>query len=317
MTRRLAVLLCLVGAVVAHAEDAKARAAREELERELRQMVGTVPTKVRIEYVPVDEPNYGLEDASFELDGKALASPSLTELESDGTHLIWSGDVSPGKHALKARLVFANGTSAVLSDEGGYKWKVGGDVSWEQQSGIEVRVQVVPSRDASQKEVSKRFKLSLPAQPVMLAKLEDGKMPEAPRPVLPPVVDAGTPALAVAPVLDAGTRIAVADAPPPQPPPEPLPEPAQPTATDRSRPSVPVAVSPRPAPSAPVLPTPEVTAVDTGDASVAEAPAPGPSVPPAEEEPAWWIWAVGGVALLAIVFVLLARRSGRPPRLDD
>lgn len=305
-------------AQVAHAEDAKAKAAREELERELNQMVGKPPTKVRVEYVPVDDPNYKLEDAQFELDGRTLTRPALTELEADGTHLVWSGDVTPGKHDVKARLVFANGTSAVLSDEGGYKWKIAGDVSFEQQAGIEVRVQVVPTRDAKQPDVAKRFRLSLPAQPVMLARLEDGKMPEAPKANLPVVVDAGAVAAAPA-VIDAGVKVAVAEPPPPTPEAAPTvdaPPPSNAPRRDAPVPTGPAVLTQVAADAGPVAAAQVAEVIDAGaPAVVAEVP-PAP-VEPMEEGTPWWIWAVGGVAVLAILFFVLARRSGRPPTLDD
>ncbi len=191
MISRILVLLVLAGAAGALAEDAKAKAAREELEKQLSQMVGKQPTKVRLDFVSFDDPNYRLEEAGFELDGRVLGGPSLSQLSADGTHLVWNGDVSPGKHMVKVRLVFSNGASVVLSDEGGYKWKVGGEVSFDVNSGIEVRVQVTPKRDATQKDIAKRFKLALPAQPVMIAQLDDGKMPDAmPRFVIA-VADAG------------------------------------------------------------------------------------------------------------------------------
>ena len=191
MFKRLACLLLLFVSATAAAEDAKAKAAREELERQLSQMVGKQPTKVRIDFIGLEDPNYKIEEASFELDGRSLRTPLLSQLSNDGTHLIWNGDVTPGKHTVKVLVVFYNNASVVLSDEGGHKWRVGGDVTFDVNSGIEVRVQVKPTRDDKQTEVAKRFKLALPAQPVMIATLDDGKMPDAmPKSVIK-VVDAG------------------------------------------------------------------------------------------------------------------------------
>lgn len=212
MNFKILLLLCVTAASAAFAEDAKAKAAREELERQLSQMVGQQPTKVRIEYAGLDEPNYGIEEAVFELDGRVVGSPSVRQLSDEGRHLVWNGDVTPGKHVVKVLLVFANATSAVLSDEGGYKWRVGGSVGFDVHSGIEVRVTVTPKRDGSQRDVAKRFKLALPAEPVMLARLDDGKMPEPVKPVvLAPVIDAGTqtPPL-VAAVVDPKAQAAAA-----------------------------------------------------------------------------------------------------------
>ena len=201
MTARSLLLTALLLPALAWAEDPKAKAAREELEKQLTQMMGKVPTRVRIDFVGLEDPNYVLEEASFELDGRSLNTPPLRELADEGQHLVWEGDATAGKHVVRVRLVFANGASVLLSDEGGYKWKVGGEVSFELHAGIEVRVAVTPKRDSTQKDVAKRFRLALPAQPVMLAKLDDGKMPDAPpRPNLAPeVVDAGVVVAALSP----------------------------------------------------------------------------------------------------------------------
>ena len=175
--RIVAALSLLVGSV-AFGEDAVQRKAREELERELKQMVGTPPTRVRVDFVSPDEPNYKLEEATFEVDGKPVKPQSTDVLAADGSHEVFSGEVTPGKHKVSAKVVFANKTSAVLSDEGGYKWKLGGDTTFEVAAGIEVQVKIAPARDSTQKDISKRFTLRMPAAPVMVAKLDDGKMPE-------------------------------------------------------------------------------------------------------------------------------------------
>ncbi len=191
--KRIIIALLVTVAALALAEDPKAKAAREELERQLTQMVGKQPTKVRVDFIGLEDPNYRVEEATFELDGRTLRAPLFTQLSDEGTHLVWNGDVTPGKHTVKVLVVFSNQASIVLSDEGGYKWKVGGDVTFEVNSGIEVRVQVTPKRDDKQADVSKRFKLALPAQPVMIAQLDDGTMPD---PIAKPVI--------VAEVVDAG-----------------------------------------------------------------------------------------------------------------
>ena len=179
---RQSIRLFLVGAVltaaVSRAEDERARRVREELEGQLHQMVGSPQTRVRVDFAALEEPNFTLEAASFALDGKPLFVPPVSQLSKDGTHLVWSGDVKPGKHTVRALVVYANATSVVVSEEGGHRWKVSGDVGFEVNAGIEVQVQIVPSRDGSQRDISKRLRLSLPAKPVMLARLDDGKMPE-------------------------------------------------------------------------------------------------------------------------------------------
>jgi MYXO-CTERM domain-containing protein len=172
-------LLCAaVAASVSQAEDESERRAREEVERQLRQLIGAPPTRVKIEFAALDEPNYELEEAVFELDGKSLAVPSTRQLAPEGTHLVWSGEVTPGRHTVRAQVVYANSASIVVSEEGAHKWKVGGDISFLVNAGIEVQVRVAPVRDPGQREIAKRLRLTLPTQPVMLARLDDGKMPE-------------------------------------------------------------------------------------------------------------------------------------------
>lgn len=320
MTRLAALAVLLLVPALARAEDDKARRAREELERELKAMVGKQPTRVRVDFVAVEDPNYKLEEASFELDGKALQTPPLSEL-SDDTHLLWNGDVAPGRHTLKAKVVYANGASVIVSDEGGHKWKVSGDVSFDVAAGIEVQVRVVPTRDPSQKEIAKRFKLALPAKPVMIAALDDGKMPEAlvkttppppPTPAAEPVVDAGAPA------------VVVAEAPKPSPPPVkhvPTTEPVLEDAPVAPKPASPiVAAAPKPAPVAVIAPVEVARDAGAPLASGELIPVPAPAAPaPPEDDGAPLMWLLGGLGAVAVlsVIVLLARRRAQPPKLDD
>ena len=142
LQRTAAALLLILAATVVAQEDAKAKVAREELERQMHSMVEKPPAKIRIDFIGLDDPNYRIEEVTFELDDRGLSAPSLTELSEEGPHLIWNGDVTPGKHTVKVLLVFANRANVVMSDEGGYKWKIGGDTTFEVNAGLEVRVQV-------------------------------------------------------------------------------------------------------------------------------------------------------------------------------
>ncbi len=300
---RTALLLMLAVPVLARAEDEKARRAREELERELNQMVGKQPTKVRVDFVPVEDPNYKLEEASFELDGKPLQAPALSVL-SDEPHLVWNGDVAPGKHAVHAKVVYANTSSVIVSEEGGHKWKVSGDVSFAVNAGIEVQVKVVPTRDPSQKEIAKRFKLALPAKPVMLAALDDGKMPEPIKKPSPPVAE-----------VDAG-RVVVAAAEKPQP--KPIAD--GPKTSASAKPAEP---KPAPEPAAPPLPSEPAPAPVAEAAPPVSPPAEPPTVaapapkPEAEPEGLPWGWIGGAGAVIALALVVFASRRRKPPRIDD
>lgn len=334
MVRTFPMLLLLLAATAA-AEDDKAKAAREELERQLNQLVGKQPAKVRLDFVAFDEPNYQLEEALFELDGRALETPSLSQLSGEGTHLLWNGEVAAGKHQIKVRLVISNTASVVVSDEGGHRWKIGGATSFEVQAGIEVRVRVTPKRDGSHTDVAKRFKLTLPAEPVMIAQLDDGTMPAK----LP------------APTLDAGEDLALAT-----PPAGERSKVEEPAAEGRGQPTgEPVRVrevgaegrgSERLAaldakkrkagnaqPSDLALSEAGIGAQEVAPASLDQSlagtvPAPldagidgtsARAAPAPDEEagPPWvWMGIAGGLAALAFL-VLVARRRARVPRLDD
>lgn len=322
-----AVLFGLVLGTPAFAETDAQRKARLELEKELGLMVEKPPTRVKLLFVGLEDPNYRIEEAAFELDGTTLKAPPAATLSDEGEHAIFAGDIAPGRHVVKARLTVANGASVVFSDEGGFKWKLVGEVSFDVFSGIEVQVRVTPSRDGNQREVGRRFKLHLPAKPVMLARLDDGAMPEpvvAKKPPVPELVDAGAPVL-----------VAVAELPRPEPKVEPPPMPPlekEPAAQVR-RPG-----KPREAPAvaaSPPQPEPVAVVVDAGAAepvavAVVDAGAPvvvaapvdagAPSVaalpPPPEEDGSktlGWILFGAGAALVAFGLLFLGRRNPKLP----
>jgi len=349
----IAAVLCL--GLVAHAEDEAQRRAREELERQLQQMVGKQPTKVRIDFESLDEPMYKLEDASFELDGRTLSRPALDQLAGEGVHLVWNGDVTPGKHVVAVRVVYTNQASQVVSEEGGYSWKVSGTVSFDVQAGIEVQVKATPQRDPSQKDIAKRFKIRLPAQPVMLAQMDDGKMPEPPPKKVVEVVDAGTPVAALsAAELAAAEKKAKAEAA------EEARQAKLAAAEEKKRKAeearaaklaaaeekkrlaaeaaeakrlakegrtkpveVAEAVVDAGAPEALDAGEAVAAVIDAGPPVVAEPVDAGALTPvaaePAEEEggPPWGLIAGVGGALLLVVLIVVARRRSRPPTIDD
>ncbi len=313
--RIVAALSLLVG-TVAFGEDAVQRKAREELERELKQMVGTAPTRVRVDFVSPDEPNYKLEEATFEVDGKPVPPQSTDALAADGAHEVFSGDVAPGKHKVSAKLVFANKASAVLSDEGGYKWKLGGDATFEVATGLEVQVKIVPARDSSQKDISKRFTLRMPAAPVMVAKLDDGKMPEPmAKSTEVPKIKAAEQAAEEKAAVDAANKKLTNDARDENRRPSMAKVPNQPL--DIGEPN-------RPAPAAAVaMAEPEVdagvvvAAADLApaglveDAGMAEAPVVQTITEPIEQGPNGLVWLLvgGGLVMLFLVVAVMRRRA--------
>lgn len=343
-------LLLIVVPTLAFAEDAKAKAAREELERQLQGMMGSVPTKVRIDYAEITDPNYELQEATFELDGKALLTPPPGALAlADEKILVWQGDTSPGKHVVRVKLRYKNIASVVMSNEGGHEWTLTGDRSFEQQSGIEVRVLVKTSIDTKVTSIEKRLVLSLPAQPVMIAKLDDGTVP-APPPKA--VVDAGPSAEEIAAAKKAADeaekkRLADEAAAAKLAADEEKKRKAEELASAKlaadeekkrkaeeaklaregsPRPAVAETakpVEPEPTPVA-VAPEPVAEPVDAGPAPVAVvAPEPvdagvalAPEAPPEEGEFPWLLVAIGGAAAF-ILLIVLARRRSRPPTLDE
>lgn len=196
---------------VSFAEDDAQRRAREELEKQLNQMVEKAPSRVRVEFLPVDDPNFQVEELEISLDGKPLKMPTAAAISGwvqDGAMPITTLDVTPGRHKVVAKVTIHNTASPMVSDEGDFRWKVAGDVGFDVATGIEVKVIVTPVRDAKQADLGKRLKLTFPSQPVMIATLDDGSMPE-PTKVKP------APLVVAAAAIDAGPtkeQLAAADA---------------------------------------------------------------------------------------------------------
>src|SRR5688572_8764947 len=96
---------------------ARAQNAQDELERQLKDLVGKPPTKLLVEYEGLDQPNYKLAEITFELDGSSLPTPSLETLNGEGKHLIFHGDVKPGKHTLETTVVLTDVAGVLFSYE--------------------------------------------------------------------------------------------------------------------------------------------------------------------------------------------------------
>lgn len=201
--KRLVVLVPLLFSLWARAETEQEKQAREDLERQLKSLVGTPPTKIKVNFEALDEGNFKLLEAAFELDGHTLAVGNLAELAKDGTHMIFFGDVAPGPHKIESHVTYQDASSFMMSNEAGFKWKVGSSVSFSTQPGIEVDVNVTPVFDAKADDVKKKLKLTSPAKVVMLAQLDDGTMPAR----------LEKPKIAAAEVPDAGVEVVKAEKP--------------------------------------------------------------------------------------------------------
>lgn len=208
--RDVMVLVVLAVSSAAFAEDDAQRRAREELEKQLTQMVGTAPSRVRIEFQPIDDPNFRVEEFELSVDGKVIKSPTPAAISAwiqEGPMAMGVVDVAPGRHKVNARVTFHNTASALATEEGDHRWKVAGDVGFDVNAGIEVKVIITAVRDPKQADMSKRIKLTFPSKPSMISKLDDGTMPE-PSKLKPTPIDAGP----TKEQLAAATKAAEADA---------------------------------------------------------------------------------------------------------
>jgi hypothetical protein len=179
MRARLAIVVAVLAATAAAAQSAQ-----DELERQLKDMVGKPPTKLLVEFEGLDQPNYKLVEVSVDLDGSSLPVGEVEKLNAEGKHLIFHGDIKPGKHTLESTVVLTDISGALFSYEAGFKWKVKNTRSFEQAPGLEVQVLVTPDLNPGEKDPKKKFVLKSTATPKMLAKLEDGTMPDVPKPNL-------------------------------------------------------------------------------------------------------------------------------------
>ena len=267
----------------------------------------------------------------------------------EGELPIFVGDIEPGEHVLVSKLVLENTASPVLVAEGGMKWPLQLNVKFNALPGIEVAYQIKTSQNAQATEAKQRFTMTAPHTLRMLAKLDDGSMPE---PMKRTVVATETPVAVAAPAdskssspqavqaeaaaekkraaqeakeakaqaaRDAkeakeATRRAAEEAK----------EAKRRAANDKALPRKPVVEAPEPAPvmvaQAPVpVPLPVAEPIDAGTVAVAvdagASPVMRPALPPiearsAEEKGLPLPLIVGGaVVLLGIIVVLASRRK--------
>ena len=175
--RRVALfLISIVGPALA-AEDPTVHA-REELEREMREMVQLPAASVEVVFDGIDSTRYKLLEASFALDDQSLPVAA-------GAKVLYAGDLPPGKHTLSATLLY----EAPAPSYGSVKYRVPGKFIFTAQRGIFMRVHARIEVDDGA-EPSKRLQLIGNAETNLRAKLEDGVLPPPPRPE-PPLEDKG------------------------------------------------------------------------------------------------------------------------------
>ncbi len=321
-------LLVLLPALGARAEDEKARRAREELERDVNALVDIPAPRVELQFAGPAGEGYTLSEATFTLDDAELVTPSPGDLAQQNGRPIFQGDVVPGTRALNISLLYTQG-GGLFSYMNGFKYKLKAKFTFLVQRGLLVRVKVRVTEDAAAQDPAKRLKLGVSAGAEMIAKLEDGRMPPAPKPTIaltentvtvepaaakspePAVAAAVVPAAAKAPPKQKAAKLAVAtvkaprkvmvakavERPVAKPAPAAEPEPvAAPPPAPAPEP-VAAAVAPEPAPPAPAPPAPPAVAA--------------PPTPPAPARSGSTLWIIAGLAAAAAAIALFALRRRR------
>ena len=180
-------VLLLALAPAAHAQ----RSARDEVDAQLRELMGKRPTRVKVTFEGFTAPGYALEGLELTLDGAPLPTPPLSKLTDFGTHVVYEGDARVGDHRLDARVILVDKAGVMMSSEPGYTWKVGVTRTFNLTAGLEVAIALEAVRVPEARDPRQKFKLSSTATPRMLVALDDGRMPEPVARPPAPVPDAG------------------------------------------------------------------------------------------------------------------------------
>jgi OmpA-OmpF porin, OOP family len=184
------ILLALLPAISSLAqEDARTRAAREELERQLEELTRAPPPRLELLFESPPGLGFELVEAQFTLDGVKLVAPAIAELKTPGAHPVFIAMVPPGRHQVVSQLVFVRSASGVFSYLEGFRWKLHARVGFETAPGTQVRVRVTVARNPDAKDERDELKLNHVLEGTVLL----------PEPTDAPAADAGPPA-------DAGTR---------------------------------------------------------------------------------------------------------------
>lgn len=175
----LILILLVASSGPAFAEDARTGRARQEIEKQLKEMVKPSPASVEIVFDGIDSTRYQLLEASFDLDGESLTKKVPTG-KAAGSTVLFTGDLPPGSHTVTARLVYEQAAAAGMFSYGsGTKFKVPGKFIFTAQRGLFVRVHTRVEVDDGA-ELQKRLQLAGNVDVDLRAKLEDGTLPPAP-----------------------------------------------------------------------------------------------------------------------------------------
>ncbi|NMO14321.1 OmpA family protein [Pyxidicoccus fallax] len=165
--------------------------AREDLDRQLQEMVKTPPPEVVISFEGLPGAGtgkgYKLVEADFSLNGQPLAVPGPDKLNAPGLHRLAAVKVEEGSFTLVSRVTYTNDASwNLFSEESGFLWKLTASVTFQVQKGLRVKVKVMPGINPTAPDPRLKLKLSHDVSAEMTAPLAVSALPETP--------DAGTPA---------------------------------------------------------------------------------------------------------------------------
>lgn len=183
-----ALLLVLVGLLASGAraaEPVSEEKVREDLDRQLREMVRTPPPEVVVSFegLPKAE-GYKLLESEFLLDGQPLIVPGPETLTNPGLHRLAVMNVEEGAHTLVSQVTYVNDSWSLFSETSGRLWKMTATVNFQTQRGLRVKVRVVPGIVPNAPDPRLKIKLNHDVTVEMTAQLADAT-PE-------PTPDAGT-----------------------------------------------------------------------------------------------------------------------------
>jgi hypothetical protein len=176
---RIAVFLALAGVISATgaAQDDKA-AAQAEIERQLRASTAeTPPPSIEVNFVPIDQGGYRLEELRVSVDGNPVTAPKVETLSTK--QKLFGGEVKEGRHEVVVGFVYA-AAAGPFSYMTGYKFRLAPHMTIIAKRGLLTSVDVGAHVDNNVDDWKLRVKPSLKEHTTMLAKLDDGDLPPPP-----------------------------------------------------------------------------------------------------------------------------------------
>ena len=168
--------LLLIGGSV-NAEDERARRAREEVERELRDLVRIPAPRITVELVPLDEPHLKCQSIELLLDGRVLPISASANLNADRPVLLYSGELGEGRHELISRVEYEDTSSVMFSEYAGVKWKVSSSARFDIRDGLEIALKIVPERVPGERDLKKAIRMKLQHAVNMVATVDTSMPP--------------------------------------------------------------------------------------------------------------------------------------------